>query len=308
MKSVLVTGVNGFCGRYLVPTLRDRGVRVLGVGRADGPAVTMDGYFKGDLFEPDFVQNLIQQSQPNVVINLAGRYQGTEDELHTAHLQLPNTILKAVANVSKRVRVILIGSAAEYGPSDCLSPLTESSLCAPVTHYGKSKLAMTEAALSSIERLGLSVVVVRPFNILGVGLSSQLFVSAILSRLQRAMNEGPNPTIQVGNLHVRRDFIDVDDVVEAYTRLALDNETSGLYNCCSGEAVQLTDILELIREITGVDFKTEVDPALVRAGESSCIFGSYKLLTAETGWSPKIPLELSIRQMCQRITPRAGIA
>jgi GDP-4-dehydro-6-deoxy-D-mannose reductase len=147
------------------------------------------------------------------------------------------------------------------------------------------------------------VVIVRPFNHVGPGQSPTFAVPALASRLLDARARGANE-IPVGDLSTRRDFSDVRDVVRAYRLLAEFGASNEVYNVASGHDVALSDIAERLVEQIAPDVKLVVDPELLRPNDIPVFRGSFDKLNKATGWSPRITLDESLRDVVADLTAR----
>jgi GDP-4-dehydro-6-deoxy-D-mannose reductase len=105
------------------------------------------------------------------------------------------------------------------------------------------------------------------------------------------------PRLTVGNIEVERDFTDVRDVVRAYFALLDKGRTDEVYNVCSGSALRLADVIGKFEAISGISIQIDTDPERLRSNEVSQIFGDSTKIRTETGWSPQIPLEKTIRDL-----------
>ena len=104
----------------------------------------------------------------------------------------------------------------------------------------------------------------------------------------------------VGNLDVRRDFLDVRDVIAAY--LALLDAAPRLpmrftCNIASGSARPLRDHVETLRTLAAVPFEITVDPDRLRPVDVPTTYASPALLTAATGWAPAIPIATTLADL-----------
>jgi len=135
---------------------------------------------------------------------------------------------------------------------------------------------------------------VRPFNYTGVGQSINFLLPKIVSHFRDRA-----PVIELGNLHVVRDFSDVRVVVNAYMRL-LDGDFAGqTFNVCSGVGSALQDILEIMRELAGYSPEIRVNPSFVRANEVKRLIGSKIKLEQAIGPLEAIPLRDTLRWMLE---------
>jgi GDP-4-dehydro-6-deoxy-D-mannose reductase len=154
------------------------------------------------------------------------------------------------------------------------------------------------------------VVRMRAFNHAGPGQSDAYVISKFARQIAEAgaASRADEPVeIVTGNLHVRRDFTDVRDVVRAYW-LALEQAAPGVYNVCSGRSTEISEILAGLARHAGVELEQITDPALLREHEVEEIRGSHARLTAATGWEPEIPLERTLADTVEWWRERAVAA
>jgi nucleoside-diphosphate-sugar epimerase len=175
----------------------------------------------------------------------------------------------------KPSKVLLASSANVYGNCDA-SPITESQPAAPVNHYAMSKLAMEHMARTYLDRL--PVLFSRPFNYTGPGQAPNFLIPKLVSHFARRA-----PAIELGNLHVEREFNDVRMVCDAYLALLAHGVPGEVYNVCSGQPYTLQHVIALLSGITGHTMDVQVNPAFVRANEVHRLCGSPDKLWACVG-------------------------
>ena len=108
------------------------------------------------------------------------------------------------------------------------------------------------------------------------------------------------PVIELGNLDVARDFSDVRTVAAAYAKLLTEPAAIGeTYNICSGHAVSLQSVIEMVSELSGHPLQVTVNPALVRANEVRSLCGSASKLESVIGPLDAIPLRQTLNWMLQ---------
>jgi nucleoside-diphosphate-sugar epimerase len=106
--------------------------------------------------------------------------------------------------------------------------------------------------------------------------------------------------IELGNLHVEREFNDVRMVCEVYLRL-LDKGVPGqAYNVCSGQPYALQHVIATLEQITGHRMDVQVNPAFVRANEVHRLCGSTGKLVAAVGPLPAYGLEQTLPWMLEQ--------
>jgi GDP-4-dehydro-6-deoxy-D-mannose reductase len=207
-------------------------------------------------------------------------------------------LLEAVRAHAPQAAVVTAGSAAEYGlVSQDRLPVTEDCPCAPVSAYGQSKLAATQIALMYRRVHGLSATVVRPFQLLGQGVTTRLAPGAFAEQLRQALAAGGR-VIRVGNLASERDFLDVADAVEGLWALCRHPAPGETFNLCSGQPTKMSDLLQLMIDVSRADVTVEIDPARLRgAADVSSVYGSFEKLHRYCGWRPRRSLEESVQGM-----------
>jgi len=182
-------------------------------------------------------------------------------------------------------RVVVASSAEVYGAvPESEQPIRESRELEPRTPY-----ALTKAAA---ERLALSreAVVARSFNLVGPGQSARFVLPAFAAQLAAVARGEREAVLRVGNLSARRDFVHVDDGVEAYRLLAERGRPGEVYNLASGRAFSIGEALERLMAISGVRARIEVEPALTREVDLPLLAGDAARLRA-LGWEPRRGLD-----------------
>ncbi|MFW6183205.1 MAG: GDP-mannose 4,6-dehydratase, partial [Chloroflexota bacterium] len=193
-------------------------------------------------------------------------------------------------------RVVAVTSAEIYGvvtPEQL--PITEESVPNPHHPYGVSKWAAGRLIPLYWNRYELPVIEARPFNHIGPRQAPGFVVPDFASQLAAIKLGQQEPTISVGNLSAERDFTDVRDVVRAYQALAEQGQPGEAYIICSGQAVPIHYLLNVLVETAGVAVEIEYDEERMRPSDTPVLFGSYARLNEHTGWSPQIHLRESLR-------------
>jgi GDP-4-dehydro-6-deoxy-D-mannose reductase len=284
----LVTGAAGFVGRHLCAHLLDEGDTVVGVDRSDGP----------DLLDPAAVHEIVADIRPDVVYHLGGWSDvgaSWDHPLETFRVNAEGTLNLLQACIAGGApRVLAVSSADVYGKVavDEL-PIDEEAPFRPVTPYAASKVAADELALQAWLGHGLETIRVRAFNHLGPGQTTRFVAPAIAQRIANNERDG-NEIVPVGNLTPRRDITDVRDVVRAY-RLLMQNGTPGEpYNVCTGRDLTIAVLAEELVALADRPMRLEPDAALQRPVETPVLRGDPAKVHAATGWSPEIPLSVTL--------------
>jgi GDP-6-deoxy-D-talose 4-dehydrogenase len=302
MSKVLLTGIDGFTGRYMAAALAARGHEVHGlVHRLNGESVLgATALHEAGLGDAVAVREVVQRVQPQRVAHLAAISfvaHGDAEAMYTTNLLGTRNLLEALVANSVRPESVLLASSANIYGNGTEGPLDEQTSAAPANDYAVSKLAMEYLAHLYASRL--PIIISRPFNYTGVGQDESFLLPKIVAHVKRAA-----PVIELGNLHVARDFSDVRMVVQAYLRLLETTAAVGqTFNVCSGKAYTLTEILDLVREVSGRDFEVRVNPSFVRANEVKTLVGIRAKLDACVGTLDVFELRETLRWMLSTESP-----
>jgi nucleoside-diphosphate-sugar epimerase len=303
-KRALITGMAGFTGRYVAGQLRAAGYQVTGLG-APGEAASADLH-GADLHAVDLgdragLAGVVQQLQPDVVVHLAAIAfvgHGDVEQIYRVNVAGTRNLLEALAGLARKPAAVLLASSANiYGNTDVgvIGAIDENVPAAPANDYAVSKLAMEYMARLWQDRL--PIIVVRPFNYTGVGQHENFLLPKIVAHFRRNATD-----IELGNLHVWRDFSDVRTVAASYRRLlaAPAAATAGrAFNICSGHACSLGEVLDLMADIAGYRINVHVNPAFVRANEVMRLVGDNRRLSGVIGASEPVALADTLRWMYQ---------
>jgi nucleoside-diphosphate-sugar epimerase len=298
---VLVTGAAGFFGRHLCSYLVDGPPRATVSATDIAPAVELpcDDFIVADLSQQSAADELVQRAAPEFIVHLAGIFgTGATVDTYRANVLATVGLLEAARRHAPRSAIIVAGSAAEYGR--CAAehlPVAEDCPCEPLTAYGHSKLLATQTALYYHRVYGLASMVIRPFQLIGRGVTERLAPGAFAARLKQALAAG-SPTIKAGNLDSQRDFLDVQDAVAALWAVCQRPAPGQIFNLCSGRPTRMRDLLDLMIAATGAAVRVETDPSLLRGtADVSVVYGSFEKLRRHCGWQPRRSLEQSVRTM-----------
>ena len=214
MKKSVVLGSSGFTGRNLINRLKkESGFEVVGVDNlADGGRVD----HVCDLRDYGAVDKLLRTMRPDQIYNVAGTITNNYNECYASNVMITKNLLDVMVSMESKGRFLLVGSAAEYGlvSFDDL-PIKETQPPNPVSMYGMTKVYQSVLMKTYRMLYDLDVVMVRPFNLIGEGISENLFPG----RLQRSIEDlkaGRIERIKTGSLNARRDYISINDALWNY--------------------------------------------------------------------------------------------
>lgn len=305
---VLITGASGFVGRHLVRELVRRGSSEIVAGTLDGipvPELDVAGvtWVPMDVTSTDSVRSAVLRCGPDRIFHLAGQSsvgQSFAAPLDTWEINATGTLrlLEVVRRECVRApRVLVVSSAEVYGRiAERDQPMRESYPRCPLTPYGSSKAAAEICALQYDAMGAAEVVIARSFNHTGPGQDARFVLPSFARQLVRMRRGEVEPVLKVGNLEVRRDFLDVRDVVEAYLWLIDAGASGEVYNVCSGTAQSLRAIVETMVRLSETGARIEEDAERLRPADIPVLVGDSSRLRA-LGWEARIPLERSLRDV-----------
>jgi GDP-4-dehydro-6-deoxy-D-mannose reductase len=310
-RPTVVTGAAGFAGGHLLELLASSQVpdivgwfRPVGDVTREIPGVTWVGV---EMLDPQSVSREIARSRPEVIYHLAGAAhvgQSWDRTAQTLQINVMAThhLIEAVRNEVPDARVLITSSALVYGPSD--SAITESNPIAPANPYGLSKVAQEMVGTASGGHP--LTYIARPFNHFGVR-QDPAFVAAAFARQIAEIEAGLlPPELRVGNLEARRDLTDVRDTVRAYRLIVERGTPLRPYNVCSGRAIAVQELLDLLLAKARVNVRVVVDPARYRPNDTPLVLGDPSRVRNELGWTPAISLDQTADDLLHYWRDRVG--
>ncbi|MFD6418275.1 NAD-dependent epimerase/dehydratase family protein [Streptomyces sp. NPDC060194] len=239
---VLLLGANGYLGRYVADRLlADPAVQLTALGRGDDADVRFD-LASGS---PGALTRFMDAVHPGVVVNCAGATRAAARDLVRHNTVATATVCEAMRRSACSARLVQIGCAAEYGPSQPGSSTAEDAIPRPGGPYGVSKLAATELVLGS----DLDAIVLRVFSPVGPGTPAGSPLGRLAEAMRRAMQSGDGE-LKLSGLAVQRDFVDVRDVARAVHAASL-SAAQGVVNIGTGRAVKLRDAAAVLARVAG---------------------------------------------------------
>ncbi len=285
---VFVTGARGFVGGHLVPRLLDEGFEVT--------ATDLDL----DVCDSAAVEAKLRQVTPEAIVHLAAQSSvaastGDPERTHRINTGGALSVLEGALRCGSRPRILLIGSADQYGRAVPGSPpFTEDSPLAPASAYAHSK-AEAERLGTSFADAGLEVVRIRAFSHSGPGQSDVFALSSFARQIAEIEAGRREPVLRVGTLDSVRDYLDVGDVVEAYLRLLDPAVGADIYNVASGVGTRLGDLLDALLDLADQRPSIERDPERYRPAD--CSIGDASRLRTATGWKPAVSIERMLERL-----------
>jgi GDP-4-dehydro-6-deoxy-D-mannose reductase len=321
----LVTGAQGFVGRYLINCLLSRSddSTILGIGRspqrdshflhaltcaaqhvlAPLPEPLRDSrsprysYLQVDLLS-NKVAEVVSQFRPTAVIHLAASLRGVTDEfILLNNVRSTESLLKALLTTGSKLEIFLLASSGGvYGRQE-MQPIGEDTRLAAVDNYARSKVVSEEMVQDFAEQSGMPAAIARIFNVLGPGQDEFHLGGRLVSQIGTILGHSTPTVIRTRSLASTRDFLDVRDVSTALA-LILEQNHGGIYNVGSGVETKIADLVMLflqsaeLQEVPRIESDpSEIDPIPRHVA-------SIQGITA-TGFKPKHPLAITCCDMLE---------
>lgn len=289
-KKILITGINGFIGSCCRNFFSNKGYEVFGIDIADSSS-------KNTIIGEVNISNLSLFNQKfDYIIHLAGS--GTVADAKKApeiekvkSVSSTEQVLNFMKLFNPNAKLILSSSAAVYG-NQYSEPVKESDDLSPISIYGLHKLEAENLCLFYSENYGLNITVIRFFSIYGNGLRKQLMWD-ILNKIK---NIKTNSLECFGLGSEKRDFIHITDAVR-FIEFVINLPQSGysVYNCGSGNASSVRDIIEMLIRYYNSSYEISLDfDGIIREGNPDVLIANISKIV-KLGFSPLIDLDCGVR-------------
>lgn len=304
--NVLITGAEGFVGGHLIKELLKRG-HTIGGTYLYTPGVSRNvTWFSCDLTKQEDIRKIVATYTPDAVIHLAAISHVPDARSEYERAFQTNVtglvhLLSAVTDHASNPRVLSISSGEIYGQIELSDlPVREEHPLFPRNIYGLTKECAERISVFFSRERSLPITILRPFNQFGPN-QEERFVTASFARQVARVKRGlDEPIIRVGNLDVKRDFTDVRDMVSAYAQAVEMDLGTGPYNVCSGRSISIAQILDTLISVADIDVEIVVDTNRVRTVDISEMRGDASKFHAATGWTPRIPVEETLRAVLEQ--------
>jgi len=287
--NILVTGSSGFVGNHLVKHLKTKKHQV----------IPLDV----DLLNATAVESALAKINPDGVIHLAAIAAIGESLASPAKILRNNifaqlNLLEALKRKKSTARILIIGSADEYGQTSD-KPIDESFPLMPTSPYAVSKIAQDYLGLEYHLAYGMNIIRVRPFNHIGEGQSLGFVVPDFTKQIVDIETSGKSGNILVGNLNAQRDFTDVLDIADAYELALAKGKPGDVYNLGSGKSVVIKELLNVLISLSPAKITIKTDTSRLRPADQPKLVCNPEKFHLLTGWEAKIPLETTLKRVLE---------
>jgi UDP-glucose 4-epimerase len=285
-KKILIFGGNGFIGRSLIANLIDNNYIYSVVNKnidlLRHNNLTIDDNFNFNEYDNfidfDFVINLINIGTPGD--NIIAIKNNISNNI------LPNIDILEFSSKLKIKKYILFSSGGQVYGNIPIKFIDENCTTNPITLYGINKLAIEKYANMYFEKYNLPGIIVRPSNVYGPLQNPFLNNGFISKSLHKIIN---NEEINIfGDGSAIRDYLYINDLVEAVKVLANSPITNQIYNISSGIGYSINEILSIYKDIFNFSFNIKYLDK--RYDDYSGVILSNSKLINDTGWLNTVSL------------------
>lgn len=295
MKTVLVTGSNGFIGSYICQEFSHNGWKVIGVDRPTShnffASINHYQFVPMDLPDPMFIK-VVEASRPDLLIHAAGLASVPYSVANplgdfVGSVQLYYFVLDAIRKACPACKVVLLSSAAVYG-NPVTIPVDETCAIKPISPYGYHKLLCEKINDEFVNLFGLQVCSARIFSAYGSGLRKQVLWD-ICNKVVA------DPLVRLdGNGSESRDFIHGKDIARAILRIGEQGVfNADVYNVASGVETSISELAKNILSAFGCDKELRFT-GIARSGDPNRWRANIQKLEL-LGYCPDISLEVGIK-------------
>ena len=298
----LVTGAAGFIGSNLVRELLRRGFAVRGFDDLSGGRLAnLEGVFdhgafefhEGDLRSTADVERAVRDV--TYVFHHAALVsvpESIEDPHGTMAVNTSGTAnLLVASNAADVDSIVVASSAAVYGSGGEL-PKSETMATDPESPYALSKYDTERLAMQFCHHHDLDTVALRYFNVYGPRQDPQGDYAAVIPTFIRLMTDGERPTIY-GDGEQTRDFVHVDDVIEANLAAVTSDVGGEIINVARGKGVSINRLVDRLNDVLGTEIEPEYDPP--RPGDVRHSYADISKAETMLGFEPSVGLDEGLR-------------
>ena len=280
---ILITGINGFTGKYLSNYLKDKNYSVFGI--SNQIEYCSSSIFHCDISNLDQLKKVVNRIKPNYIFHLAAIsfvQHKNESEFYSTNVLGTQNLLNACFDIKDNLKkIILASSASVYGLQN-VNTLSENLCPNPNNHYALSKYAMEQVAKTYFSEL--PIIITRPFNYTAPGHGEQFVIPKIAVAFKNK-----EKVLELGNLNVYREYNSIEYVCNIYYNLMVSESISDIVNISTEKVHSLNEIISLFKKETNHNIQIEVNPDFVRKNEIKSLKGSTnKLFTIVDKKSLKI--------------------
>lgn len=291
---ILVLGANGFIGTAVVRALSQDHEVFCGV-RA---TCDRENSVEVDLLVQDSVISVLKAVEPEVIINCAGTVENSEKALSTNPIITLNLLQSVILTHLPLKKLIICGSAGEYGIVEKLGPVGEETPLMGTSFYARSKVLESSTALAFADASHIPVIVTRIFNPIGVGMHPRFLLPNLIKQAGE-IKVGERESVELSRLDATRDYINVMDIADAIKVIAENDCPHNVYNIGSSNPITNKQLLDGIFKQQGVNTDFSLVETMAAPEPNYAVNADISRMMNDFGWKPKYDIDTTIIQIAE---------
>ena len=277
MKSVLVTGADGFLGHHILRDLTGHGFDVLPKRRTDGDvtrSTTWDKFPASDF-----------------LVHLAGlTFVPASWENPTEFVQSNSVSTSHALDFCRKNKTKMIFLSTYLYSSKLSTPIKETDEIDPANPYALSKFLGEQLCSFYAKQFGVEVIILRPFNVFGSGQNSRFLIPSIISQATKS------DEISVLDIRPARDYVFIEDLVDAVHKSITSDLRFGIINVGTGVASTVEQLIFSLADVIGRELRIKSSNQ-ERFGEINSTQADISQAKLLLGWQPKWSLSQGLREV-----------
>ena len=311
MKTILITGADGFIGSHLTEMLVAKGYKVKALSQynsfnnwgwlEDTNCKNQIEVFTGDIRDPHYCKYITKGA--DIIFHLAALI--AIPYSYVAPDSYVDTNIKGTLNICQaakengNIRVIHTSTSEVYGTAQYV-PIDENHPLQPQSPYSATKIAADAMAMSFFNTFELPVTIARPFNTYGPRQSARAVIPTIITQIANGMKE-----IKLGDVSPTRDFNYVEDTCRGFVALAESDLSIGqTVNIGSNFEISVGDTLDIIKELMDSDVQFITDEQRIRPEKSEVfrLWCDNTKIQKLVGFKPQVDIREGLQRTINWIT------
>jgi nucleoside-diphosphate-sugar epimerase len=277
-NSILITGTTGFIGKHLVKKIPDYNM-----------AVDQNGK-KIDL---RIREEVLKIKRADIVIHLAGKIPSEKNYSKNIFFEhnFLGTLNVLEYCIKKKVKKIIFVSSYVYGNSG-KNPITEKHKIKPHNTYTKSKVLSEELCKIYAKKYKIEIIILRPFNIFGNLQKDNSLISNIIKSIKNDNH------ITIINKNDKRDYLFIDDLINAIVKLIDYKCKFEIFNVGSGKSYSFENVVQLFENKNKKKIKRKYK--ISKKNSIPKIQADISKIKKEIKWIPRYTLEEGIEKIISK--------